>query len=341
MSQKANPVAIGSFVIGAIVLIVVGVMVFSSGKLFTTTHTVVAVFPGTVKGLEVGNPVQFRGVRVGSVKDIRLLYDPETLSINVPVYLEFTSGSMTDKNLEKNFVFKSQKAWDAQMERLIKAGLRAKLDLQSVVTGQMAVVLDFYPGTSPAKPSKIDKRYLEIPTMPSSISRMLGMLQKIPLDKLAKKAITMLDDLDGLANSPELKSTLENASLAAQDARKLLAGISAQVQPLSDSAQATLDEVRQAIGAIEKQLDRTLGHISTLSQDVERQVDPLADSATAALNAARSAFKSVDGLIGKNSVTRTDLENTLQELAGAARSLRILADYLEQHPDALIKGKGY
>jgi paraquat-inducible protein B len=45
--------------------------------------------------------------------------------------------------------------------------------------------------------------------------------------------------------------------------------------------------------------------------------------------------------VGKRSPTRADLENTLKELAGAARSLRVLADYLEQHPDALLKGKGY
>jgi paraquat-inducible protein B len=113
------------------------------------------------------------------------------------------------------------------------------------------------------------------------------------------------------------------------------------VQPLSDSAQETLEETRQAITAIETQLDQTLSHISKLSQDVNREVQPLSNSAVKVLDEARAAFKSVDGLIGKKSVTRADLDTTLQEFAGAARSLRILADYLEQHPDALIKGKGY
>jgi paraquat-inducible protein B len=70
-------------------------------------------------------------------------------------------------------------------------------------------------------------------------------------------------------------------------------------------------------------------------------LDPLSKSAIAALDAARSALKSIDGLVGKDSATRADLDTTLKELAGAARSLRVLADYLEQHPDALLKGKGY
>ena len=153
--------------------------------------------------------------------------------------------------------------------------------------------------------------------------------------------MTLLDNVDGLAQSPELKSMLENADLAAQDARKLLAGISAQVDPLSASTQATLDEVRQAVGAIEKRLNRTLGDLSGLSKDAQGKLDTLSKPATAALNEAQAALKSVDDLVGKNSATRADLESTLQELAGAARSLRILADYLEQHPDALIRGKGY
>jgi paraquat-inducible protein B len=63
---------------------------------------------------------------------------------------------------------------------------------------------------------------------------------------------------------------------------------------------------------------------------------------TEALKSADSAFKSINDLVGKRSPTRADLDYTLKELAGAARSLRVLADYLEQHPDALLKGKtGY
>ncbi len=340
MSKKTNPVAIGSFVIGAIVLIVVGVMVFSSGKLFTTTHTLVAVFPATVKGLQTGSPVEFRGVPVGSVKDIKIRYDKQDQSVAILVYLDLVSGSMIGKDYQQMKPIKSKKEWTSLIESMIKDGLKAQLEMQSLVTGQMAVAIDFHPDAS-AKRMQIDKRYLEIPTIPSTMSRMMGMLHKIPLEKLAKKAINVLDDIDSLVRSPDIKNVLHNASLAAQDARELLTDISTQVQPLSDSAQAMLNEVRQAVTAIEKQLDRTLSHISTLSKDVDREIQPLSKSAISTLNEAKAAFKSVDGLIGKNSVTRTDLDNTLQELAGAARSLRILADYLEQHPDALLKGKGY
>lgn len=322
MSKKTNPVAIGSFVIGAIVLIVFGVMVFSSSKLFTTTHTLVAVFPGSVKGLQVGNPVQFRGVHIGSVKAIKILFDQKDKKVVLPVYLEIVSGSMINTDFKQRKPIKSSKEWSTLIEDMVKNGLKAQLEMQSLVTGQMVVAIDFHQDV-PGKQMQVDKRYTEIPTVPSAINRMMEQLHKIPLEKLAEKAISVLDSLDGLVNSPDLKKALLEAGLAAQDARKLLVDISTQIQPLSDSAQATLDG------------------ISTLSQNVDREVGPLSKSATNALNEARDAFKSVDGLIGKNSVTRTELDNTLQELTRAAHSLRILADYLEQHPDALIKGKGY
>lgn len=81
--------------------------------------------------------------------------------------------------------------------------------------------------------------------------------------------------------------------------------------------------------------------IGKLARHVDGKVDPLSNSVTKVLKSVDSAFKSIDDLVGKRSPTRADLDYTLRELAGAARSLRILADFLEQHPDALLKGKGY
>jgi paraquat-inducible protein B len=81
--------------------------------------------------------------------------------------------------------------------------------------------------------------------------------------------------------------------------------------------------------------------IGKLARHVDGQVDPISKSVTETLKSVDSAFKSIDELVGKRSPTRADLENTLKELAAAARSLRVLADYLEQHPDALIKGKSF
>ncbi len=339
MSKSVSPTAIGSFVIGAVVLIVAGILIFSSGKLFTESTRLVTVFPGSVKGLQAGSPVLFRGVRIGSVKAINILYDRQELSVIVPVYLEIDNSVIQDMNLIRAGNTDDQTP-PQEIEALIKAGLRANLDLQSFVTGQMSVALDFFPD-SPAKLTHADNRYPEIPTTPSTMTKVISTMRNLPLQELVQKAIDTLDGIDTLVRSESIEQTLADASLAAQDARKLISGIQAQVLPLSDAAQAMLVQAQRTLQSVENEFNATLGHYTRLAKNADVHVAPALKSAAAALEAARAAFENVDELVGDNSPKRTDLDTALKEFSGAARSFRILADYLERHPDALIKGKGY
>jgi len=119
MSKQASPIAVGSFVIGAIVLIVAGVLLLGSGKFFTKTHTAVAVFPGNVKGLKVGAAVEFRGVRIGSVKDIKVLMDLPKKKVYVPVYFDIENGVIADMNFKQLSRQLPEKEWHAEVEKLI------------------------------------------------------------------------------------------------------------------------------------------------------------------------------------------------------------------------------
>ena len=69
MAKQANKTMIGLFVVGAIVLLVAAIVLLGSGRYFKKTHRYVAFFEGSVKGLAVGAPVMFRGVRIGKVED--------------------------------------------------------------------------------------------------------------------------------------------------------------------------------------------------------------------------------------------------------------------------------
>ncbi len=96
MSRRASPVAIGSFVVGAVVLLVVGVMAFGSGILFRDTTTYVMFFGGDVSGLRVGAPITLRGVPLGKVTAIRASLERRfnRVESRIAVYAELGEGSI-------------------------------------------------------------------------------------------------------------------------------------------------------------------------------------------------------------------------------------------------------
>ena len=89
-----NQAVIGAFVVGAVVLAVVGVIVFGSGKMFQKVNHYVMYFEGSVKGLNIGAPVTFRGVKIGSVVEISLHVNPENLKFHIPVVIEINKGKI-------------------------------------------------------------------------------------------------------------------------------------------------------------------------------------------------------------------------------------------------------
>lgn len=323
MSKPISPTALGAFVIGAIILMVMAVLIFSSGHFFSPNHTAVVVFPGNVKGLVVGAPVEMRGVTIGSVRNIGILFNRQSKSVTVPVYLNINPNAFNDDSYTNQAsTILSDDEWKSELDALIRAGLKAELSLKSLVTGQMIVDVDFHPEV-PINLTHIDSRYPEIPTQETITDRLINSLEKLPLQQLLNKAIILLDSIDKLVTSQELKDTLVSIRQTSREAHKLLVNIDSQVEPVSTSIQSTLTE------------------ISSLSLNVNQQIEPLSETAKMAILETNHAMNSIDDLVSKDSTTRADLANTLNELAKAAKSIRTLTDYLEQHPEALIKGKGY
>ena len=137
--SKANPAVIGGFVIGAIALVVIGLLAFGGTNWFAKRNKYVAYFPGSVKGLQVGAPVDFRGVTIGRVTDIKVLFNPEEVSARIPVVMEFDPTQIEVVGGEPIM------AGAEGAKRLIDAGFRAQLQSQSLLTGLLFVNLDFLP----------------------------------------------------------------------------------------------------------------------------------------------------------------------------------------------------
>jgi len=210
MSRKASQTAVGMFVVGAIVLLIAGISVFSSGLLFQKADRYVLFFDGSVKGLSPGAPVVFRGVKIGYVKQVDLLFDPQTKSLYIPVIIEVELSRV--KGMPRGM-------GHPNYDRLIKEGLRAKLEVMSYVTGQLIVSFDFFPDT-PVKLLGINKQYPEIPTIPMG-QDFFEMTKKLPIEEIAENLKGASAGLNKLVNSQGVQGLGDTIIEATQAARSM------------------------------------------------------------------------------------------------------------------------
>ena len=332
MAKKANPALIGAFVLGAIALGVAGLVVFGGGKFFRQTQAWVAYFGDeSVKGLSIGSPVMFQGVKIGAVTDIKVVVDQKTMTIRTPVFFEIEADRFTDA---AGGEIKFRKGAPAS-KILIERGLRAQLETQSFVTGQLAVSLEFHPDT----PVRLTGRRPELPEMPtihSSAEKIAKTIENLPIDEIAQSALKAIQGVDRLVNAPELKETIRSLSAAARDLRELAQHMDAELRPLVTEVAKTIEVTRD-----------TMKDTQQLVRDVGGQVGPTAASVEKTLTAARVTLEGAQQALGAVNETVTEasslqyeLTGALRELSAATRSIRTLSDYLDRHPDALLFGKG-
>lgn len=302
MSRRANPSVIGAFVLGAVALALAAVLVFGSGEFFEQRNPFVLYFDSSVKGLQVGSPVIFQGVEVGTVTSVSALVNRITRTVAVPVYIELVVGSVQ--------VIGERGDQAQTLKEEIEHGLRARLKSLSLITGQLYVDLDYYPD-KPAVFKGFDPKTPEIPTIPTEFEELratagefINDLRALPLAELVERLASAASGVDKLMNKPELDHAIDELDVALSEARGTLAKLNARVDPLADSAAGALDEARTAL----QRVDATVAD--------------------------------VNGLVEPGSPLQYQLIAALQELERAARSVRALADGLSKQPDSIIFGKG-
>ena len=176
MKKDASAILTGAFVIGAVILVVAGIILFGSRGFLAQRPVYVMYFEGSVKGLSEGAPVVFRGVRVGWVKNISLRFDPDAASVRIPVLVEIDPETITGAQ--------GRSEQQKYLGQLIDQGLKAQLQLQNVLTGQLVIALDFYPDR-PVRLVDKDSRYPEIPTIPSSLEQFTRTIENLPIEEMA------------------------------------------------------------------------------------------------------------------------------------------------------------
>ncbi len=257
-------------------------------------------FDETIRGLEPGAAVEVRGIKVGEVVDVRLEFYHETLEFKIPVLIALEIERVRESG---------EKILDSKtvLNRLVEKGLRAQLKTGMFLTGQLYVNLGIYPD-APPKTVDYSGMYPVLPTIPApmeemtaSLAHFLKRLEEVPVEQIGE----------------EINKTL-------RDAQNLLAS----------------KEIAAAMMELKRSLEQITEFSSSLNSDLTPKLAETLDSVTGSIDQIKLTLKKAESMLDDGSPVASDLQRTLQELSAAARSIRMTADYLERHPDALIYGKG-
>jgi paraquat-inducible protein B len=315
-NPRVSPRLIGVFVLVALGLALAGVAALSSGRLFTTYRVYVVFFPNAVGGLKEGAPVTFRQVPVGHVRDVELVFTGNGYDSRIMAVLKVSRSAIKSLAGQSSAVALS----DADLARtLVDAGLRAAVRSTSPIAGQKSVDLDFHPELPP-RLSGVKSPYPEIPTAPTGfellnerIEATLKKVSDVPLDEVLVQIQVTLGSVQRLLDAGDLEAAVRSLRLTLDTANRALARSDqtmGSIDGMATDVRATLagiDGTMKSLQGSLAQLDRTL---STVDRNVERSAE--------VQHAAGLALDETNELL---------------------KALRALADTLQQHPEALVRGK--
>ena len=245
MSRQANPTLIGAFVLGAVILGVTVILLLAGGQWFQERRQHVLYFEGSVQGLQVGSPVVFLGVKVGTVKRIRLGIDAEPRRFMVPVIIEVEPNAVESRRGEQ-IDLRERSA----VRLLVARGLRARLKMQSLLTGQLYIDLDFYPD-KPAKFVAIDSEVSEIPTILTAVEELTSKLEGFPMDAFLADLVGISRSLNKLLSSDSTGKIPGRLSTTLAHLASLSARLDRDGGPILDEARGNLVEMRKALEAVQ------------------------------------------------------------------------------------------
>lgn len=357
MRRRASPTRIGLFMLGALAVLLAAVVMVTGGGVFASRERALAYFEGSVYGLQIGAPVVFRGVRLGSVVGIGVVYQGRPGQYAIPVELEIERDRIEDVHGGNGAI---------TVGDLIRQGLTAQLSTQSLLTGLLYVDLDLGredgPGDSrqggtvaaptPASSAPPGQGLPVIPTVATPVQALQKKLRNLDLEQLLADVAAVAAGARQFVANPRLQHTLDELAQASSELRQLLAKVDRRVGPLADALQGTLDETRRTAATLGGEVGRAGLAVDRVGQAADRvsatmgRVDRLADGAQPALDSVQRAADDLARTAQALRQASTDdggtlpqVERAAQEMARAARAVRDLADLLERQPEALIRGR--
>lgn len=271
---------------------------------FTSKVRYVLFFEDSVRGLSIGAPVEFKGIKVGAVTDLRLEYDERTAAFRIPVTVELEPERIADHGDQL------KRSPRDSFQALVKKGLRARLQTGSLLTGQLYVDLVMQP-SAPMRLANAGKGDPELPTVRgggieqvvAQASGIVSKLDQVDFAAIGNELLGTLKGTNAILNTPALQSSLTDLAASLASLRGLLRALDARAEPIAANLEQTLGAARDA------------------------------------LEKAKSTMVLVDGVISPDAPMYHHVLRLTQELTTTLRSLRGLVDLLERNPQALIFGK--
>lgn len=316
MTESRKPFFIGAFLLGGIALLAAALLLLSRDSLLSKPVEYVVYFTGALDGLDIGADVTYRGVKVGSVRQITLTYDRTLNDVVMPVTIRINAESGPNKNKDRGF--------ENSIERLIERGLGAQLQTPSFLTGKAIVALDFFPEqkTYVREPHLIDLPV--IPTVPSRIDQAADVLRdlveglkEMPLKDTLEAANKTLLAFERLASAPETQAGIQSLSRSLASFEKITQELQQRLPGMMDNVHRGSVELKDALGDVR--------HAAQSARDALQQMDAMVSDGRRSL--------------GPQSELQYELLQSLQNLGQASKALQRTAESLEQQPQSIIFGK--
>lgn len=271
---------------------------------YRTSYAYVSYFQGSVRGLSPGSEVRMFGCRVGTVTEVGLVHAvrPEArgeLAARVAFVLQ------PERALQSGEL----SALDHEaMRELVADQLRVVLKTDSFLTGEKVLSLEYMPRASTPPGLELEGDALVLPSetldlqqLTATATRIAAEIESIPFAEIGSSLRRSAGHIEATVGSPELRDAIA-------------------------SLETTLDEVSSLAEAGREGLGPLLERLPTIADKLEGAVDR-------ALHAfGRNGY-------GADSDVSRGMRRALDQTASAARSIRLLANYLNRHPEALITGR--
>jgi len=268
-------------------------------KSFVRKLQFVMYFTGSVRGLSPGAPVEFKGIRIGEVLDIRLEFDSEETSFRIPVLVELEPDRII--NREQAGVVSPEQT----LATLVEKGLRARLQTGSLLTGQLFVELNLYPGSSLNLVADDDMPYPELPTIAGafeaisqSITAFVSKLETIDIDAIGDSLVGLLEGTNKLINQPQHEQTVTDMQASFRSFRKILTNVE------------------------DGEMDQTIAAARNVLLNLDKTLDM------------------VNEVLEPNAPLQYNVIKVTDELEETAKAIRSLVETIERRPNALIFGRG-